>query len=77
MTIHLEVFRSKSIKLSPVGLCQSRLINCWDATLRGNSPHRPGAHAHLARSSRKGMAGDAGAPAHSRRSPPSPLRNTS
>lgn len=41
MTILLEVFTSKSMKLSPAGLCQRRLVNSRDAELRGNPPHPP------------------------------------
>lgn len=41
MTIHLELFTSKSTKWSPAGLCQGRLINSRDADLRGSPPHPP------------------------------------
>lgn len=76
MTIHLEVFRSKSIKSSPAGLWQSKLI-CWDAELQGNSPLPPRAHAHLAGVAGRGWRDDARPSVHSRRSLPSLLPNTS
>lgn len=56
MTIPLEVFMSKSMKLSPAGLCQRRLNNSRDAKLQGNPPHPTPAPPELTHP-RRGVAG--------------------
>lgn len=72
MTILLEVFTSKSMKLSPAGLCQRRLVNSRDAELRGNPPHPPELTHRRRGVAGRGRRGEAlpPPPAHSRLSLP-------